>query len=77
MRTLTFDLRYSPIAQGDAVAIVGESTTSELPGELYWLPLTPPANLEVSLLARRHNRSAAVDRMLDAAAAIADELGWI
>ncbi len=77
LRTLTFDLRYSPIAQGDAVAIVGESTTSELPGELCWLPLSPPVSLEVSLLARRHNRPRAVDLMLDAATAISDELSWI
>lgn len=77
LRTLTFDLRYSPIVQEDAVAIVGESTTSELPSELCCRSLSPPASLEVSLLARRHNRSPAVDRMLDAAAAIADELGWI
>jgi DNA-binding transcriptional LysR family regulator len=77
LRTLTFDLRYSPIVQGEAVAIVGESTTSELPGELRWLPLSPPPSLEVSLLARRHHRSPAVDRILDAAAAISDELGWI
>ena len=55
LRTLSFDLRYSPIVQGDAVAIVGESTTSELPGKLRWLPLSPPARLEVCLLARRHN----------------------
>jgi DNA-binding transcriptional LysR family regulator len=77
LRTLTFDLRYSPIVQGEAVAIVGESTTSELPDELCWLPLSPPPSLEVSLLARRHHRSPAVDRMLDAAATISDELGWI
>ncbi|MGA2926223.1 MAG: LysR substrate-binding domain-containing protein [Solirubrobacteraceae bacterium] len=77
LRTLSFDLRYSRIVQGDAVAIVGESTTSELPGELRWLPLSPPASLEVCLLARRHNRSPAVGRMLDAATGIADALGWI
>jgi DNA-binding transcriptional LysR family regulator len=77
LRTLSFDLRYSPIVEGDAVAIVGESTTSGLPGELSWRPLTPPASLEVSLLARSHNRSPAVERMLDVAAAISDELGWI
>jgi hypothetical protein len=29
------------------------------------------------LLARRHNRSPAVNRLLDAAAAICAELGWI
>jgi hypothetical protein len=48
-----------------------------LPGELSWIRLSPPARLEISLLARRYNRSPAVDRRLDAAAAIADELGWL
>jgi DNA-binding transcriptional LysR family regulator len=77
LRTLTFDLRYSPILQGDAVAIVGESTTSGLPNELCWVSLAPPACFEVSLTARRHARSPAVSRMLDTAAAIAEDLGWI
>jgi hypothetical protein len=40
------------------------------------LPLSPPASFEVSLLARRHNRSPAVTLMLDAATAIAGKLGW-
>ena len=77
VRTLSFDLGYSPIVQGEAVAIVGESTIAGLPEELCWLPLSPPATLEVSVLARRHNRSAAVSRMLDAAAATSSALGWI
>ncbi len=34
-------------------------------------------SFDVSLLARSHNRSPAVDRMLDAAIGIADALGWI
>jgi hypothetical protein len=48
-----------------------------MPDELCWLPLSPPASLEVSFLARRHYRSPAVSRMLDAAAAISGDLGWI
>jgi DNA-binding transcriptional LysR family regulator len=77
LRTLTFDLRYSPIVQDDAVSIVGESTTSGLPAELCWVSLTPPVCFEVSLVARAHGRSPAVSRVLDAAAAIAEDLGWI
>lgn len=57
LRQLSFDLRYSPVLQGEAVAIVGESTTSELPAGLCCIPLSPPAALEVNLLARRANRS--------------------
>ena len=77
LRTLTFDLGYSPILRAEAVAIIGESSRSGLPDELCWLPLSPPASFEVSLLARSHNRSPAVDRTLDAATGIADALGWI
>lgn len=77
LRTLSFDLTYGPILRAEAVAIVGESSRSELPEELSWLPLSPPVSFEVSLLVRPHNRSPAVDRMLDAATGIADALGWI
>jgi len=78
LRTLSFDLAYTPVLRGEAVVITGESSTSVgLPEQLRWLPLSPPASFEVSLLARRHNRSPAVDRMLDAATAICGELGWI
>ncbi len=76
-RTLTFDLRYSPIVAGDAVSIVGESTTSGLPDELCWLALSPPANFEVSLIARSHRRSPAVSRVLEEAVTISEDLGWV
>ncbi|MBV9311610.1 MAG: LysR family transcriptional regulator [Solirubrobacterales bacterium] len=78
LRNLSFDLSYAPVLQGKAVVITGESTAAlGLPEELCWLPLTPPASLKVALLARTHNRSPAVGRMLDAAIGIADALGWI
>lgn len=78
LRTLSFDLAYTPVLRGEAVAVIGESSSSlGLPAELLWLPLSPPASFAVSLLARRHNRSPAVNRILDAAPAICAELGWI
>ena len=77
LRTLTFDLTYGPILRGEAVAIIGESSRLDLPEELCWLPLSPAVSFEVSLLARSHSRSPAVDRMLDAATGIADAFGWI
>jgi LysR family transcriptional regulator, benzoate and cis,cis-muconate-responsive activator of ben and cat genes len=77
VRTLSLDLAYSPLTRGDAVSIVGESSRSGMPDELCWVPLSPPASLEVSFLARRHHRSPAVSRMLDASAAISGDLGWI
>ncbi len=78
LRTLSFDLAYTPVLQGQAVVIIGESAGSlGLPDELCWLPLSPPARLEVALVARRHKRSPAVDVLLESAAAISDELGWL
>jgi DNA-binding transcriptional LysR family regulator len=78
LRTLSFDLAYTPVLRGEAVVITGESSSSlGLPEQLCWLPLSPSASFEVSLLARRHNRSPAVNRMLDAATTISGELGWI
>ncbi len=78
LRSLSFDLAYTPVLQGEAVAITGESSAAlGLPDELCWLPLTPPASLEVALLARRHKRSPAVDRMLASATEISSDLGWM
>jgi DNA-binding transcriptional LysR family regulator len=76
LRSLSFDLAYTPIARGDAVAIIGESSRYGLPGELRWLPLSPPATLEVSLVARRYNRSAAAERLLETAVQVVAALGW-
>ena len=75
--TLSFDLRYDAVVRGEAVVIIGESVLGGLPEELCWLPLNPSVSFAVSVLARSHNRSPAVDRMLDAATGIADALGWI
>lgn len=78
LRALSFDLAYTPVLQGGVITIIGESPMSiGLPAELCWLPISPPVSFEVSLLARRHARSPAVDRLLDAATGIADALGWI
>lgn len=77
LRTLSFDLAYTPVLRGEAVVIIGESSSSlGLPEQVCWMPLVPSASFEVSLLARRHNRSPAVNRLFDAAAAISGELGW-
>ena len=76
LRSLSFDLAYTPVANGDAVAVIGESSRQGLPEELRWVPLSPPAALEVSLVARRYNRPVAVDRMLETAAEVSAGLGW-
>ena len=76
LRDLSFDLAQTPVHEGKAVAIVGESTLVGLPTDLVWLPLSPPAALEVRLLALGLDRAPAVERVLDTAEEIADEFGW-
>jgi len=76
LRDLSFDLAQTPVHAGAAFAIVGESTRVGLPADLAWVPLVPRAALPVSLLARQLYRTPAVGRLLDAAEAVADELGW-
>ena len=77
LRSLSFDLAYTPVAKGDAVAIIGESSRQGLPDGLSWVPLSPPVALEVSLVARRYQRSPVVDRMLDTAVDVCAALGWV
>jgi DNA-binding transcriptional LysR family regulator len=76
LRSLSFDLAYTPVAGGDAVAIIGQSSSQGLPDDLRWVPLTPPASLEVSLVARHYSRPAAVDRMLETAVDVSAALCW-
>jgi DNA-binding transcriptional LysR family regulator len=76
LRSLSFDLAYTPVASGDAVAIIGESSRTGLPDGLTWVRLSPRVALEVSLVARRYNRSPVVDRMLNTAADVSVALGW-
>jgi DNA-binding transcriptional LysR family regulator len=77
VRTLSFDLAQTPVAAGEAVAIVGESTLSGLPSDLAWIPLAPPATLEIALLVRDHDRAPAVERLLAVARDVARELRWL
>jgi DNA-binding transcriptional LysR family regulator len=76
LRDVSIDLQHTPVLEGRAVAIVGESTRVSLPPRLSWIPLRPVAAFEVRLLARTLNRPPAVRRFLAAAETIADALGW-
>ena len=76
LRDVSVDLQHTPVLQGRAVAIVGESTRVSVPPRLTWVPLRGPATLEVRLLARALNRTPAVDRFLAASQQVADGLGW-
>jgi DNA-binding transcriptional LysR family regulator len=76
LRDVTVDLQHTPVLEGRAVAIVGESTRVSLPPQLTWVPLAGDLSLEIRLLARSLNRSPASERFLAAAETVADELGW-
>jgi DNA-binding transcriptional LysR family regulator len=76
LRDVSFDLAQTPVLEGRAVAIVGESTRVGLPAELAWVRLEPPVAFPVKLLARSLDRPPSVERLLVAAEEIADELGW-
>jgi DNA-binding transcriptional LysR family regulator len=76
VRGLDFDAAYTPVAGGSAVTIVGESGRVGLPAGLVWLPLEPPAAVEVHLVTRRQ-ASPSVERMLAVARAAAERGGWL
>jgi DNA-binding transcriptional LysR family regulator len=69
-------IAQTPVAAGEAVAIVAESTRVGMPRELVWLPLSPPAALPVSLLVRALDRAPVVERVLALSEDVAAELGW-
>jgi LysR substrate binding domain-containing protein len=71
-RTVAVDLAFTPVREGRAVAIVGESASA--PG-LVWRPIG--ASLDIHLLARPLNRTPATARFLDEALAVARDLGWL
>lgn len=76
LRDVSVDLQQTPVLEGRAVAIVGESTRATVPPGLAWVPLREPAALEVRLLARALNRTPAADAFIAAAQAVAEDLGW-
>jgi DNA-binding transcriptional LysR family regulator len=77
VRDLAADLTFAPIVDGRAVSITGESVGRALPRTLSWIPLSPEASFEIRLLARRHARPPALQRMLETSIAAARELGWL
>jgi hypothetical protein len=77
LRTLSFDPAQTPLVRGEAVAIVGSSAQVGQPAGLVWLPIEPPAAMDIGIVARRYGRPPALDRLLETAAAVAAELGWL
>jgi DNA-binding transcriptional LysR family regulator len=76
-RNPALDLTQTPVVDGRAVAIVGESSRTVLSPVLTWVALSPPATFEVAIVTRTHDRSPALDRVLAAASEAAGELGWL
>jgi DNA-binding transcriptional LysR family regulator len=76
-RSAELDLAQTPVVDGRAVAVVGESSRTVIPAALTWVALHPPAALDVALVARAQDRSPAVDRLLAAAHDAAVRLGWV
>ena len=76
-RNPALDLAQTPVVDGRAVAIVGESSRTVLPAELTWLALSPPAALEVAIVARAQQHSPALGRLLATSAEVGAELGWL
>jgi DNA-binding transcriptional LysR family regulator len=77
LRELSFDPTQTPLVRGEAVAIAGESARVGLPAELVWRSIRPGAQLEIGLVARRYGRPPALERLLETAAPVAAELGWL
>jgi DNA-binding transcriptional LysR family regulator len=76
-RSAELDLAQTPVVDGRAVAVVGESSRTVIPAALTWVALSPSAALEVALVVRAHDRSPALDRLLAAARDAAARLGWL
>jgi phosphopantothenate synthetase len=76
-RSAELDLAQTPVVDGRAVAVVGESSRTVIPAALAWVALSPRAALEVALVVRTRERTPALDRLLAAARAAAARLGWL
>ncbi|MCX5536550.1 LysR family transcriptional regulator [Streptomyces sp. NBC_00006] len=76
-RQLSFDASHMPVAQGDAVSVVGESALPGLPAGLVWRLLSPAAAIEIHLLTRGNTERPATTRLLQAASRTARTHGWL
>ncbi|WP_051942734.1 LysR family transcriptional regulator [Streptacidiphilus rugosus] len=76
-RGLDFDASYTPVASGAAVTMVGLSGRIGLPSGLIWLPVTPPAYIEVHLVTRGTSHSPAVNRLLRVAEQTSTRHRWL
>jgi DNA-binding transcriptional LysR family regulator len=77
LRTLSFDVAHTPVASGEAVAVVGESARAGLAAGLVWRPLEDAPPVEVHLLTRGPAPRPATAKLLRAAAETARARGWL
>ena len=77
-RAVAFDPANTPISDGKAVAIVGESVCSSLAESMVWRPLSDPgAQFDVHLVVNPTRRRAAIAEFVTAARAYAHSVGWL
>ncbi|ARF58808.1 LysR family transcriptional regulator [Streptomyces gilvosporeus] len=77
LRQLSFDAAHTPVVNGKAVSLVGQSSAASLPPQLVWRPLTPTATIEIHLLTRGNATTPTVTRLLRTASATARTHGWL
>lgn len=74
-RLISFDVSYSELLAGDAVAIVG-AMAAGLPAGLTWRPLTPPLTVPIGLITR-DPEDPAIARVRGVAEATARASRWL
>ncbi|MGR7000603.1 LysR family transcriptional regulator [Yinghuangia aomiensis] len=72
-----FDAAHTPVAQGQAVSIVGASAVSGMPAALVWRPIAPVEAIEIHVLSRGSGPRPAVAHLLRAIAETTRERGWL
>lgn len=76
-RQLSFDVAHMPVAQGNAVSVVGASVLPGLPAGLVWRPLSPVSAIEIHLLTRGGTGQPVTARLLQVTADTARTHGWL
>jgi DNA-binding transcriptional LysR family regulator len=77
IRSISFDAQHTPVIDGQAVSIMGESVVRSLPAALVWRPLRPAAAIEIHLLTRGRRSRPPVARLLHTASHHAHTAGWL
>ncbi len=77
-RAVAFDPANTPISDGKAVAIVGESVCRSIAENMVWRPLThAAARFDVHLVINPQRRRPAIAEFVASARSYARSVGWI